>query len=210
VINISIVEDNPRLLRELEMILNDTGEFQVIGAYDNGRDALKYLPDQVPHVLVMDLGLPDISGVDVLREVSGRFEEVEILVFTINDDKGHLFSALKAGASGYIVKGGSLAELKSAIRNIMEGGAPMSPMIARYMIDEFRDTPVTQEDNGFLTSREKEVLEAIAHGFSEKAIAHCLDLSPHTVHVHIKNTYKKLHAHSRTDALKKARDRGLL
>jgi len=210
VINVSIVEDNPRLLRELEVILNDSNEFNILGAYGNGRDALKHLPENIPHVLIMDLGLPDISGIDVLREVSERFEGVEILVFTINDDRDHLFAALKAGASGYIVKGGSLAELKGAIRNVMEGGAPMSPMIARLVIDEFRNHSVTLEDCYFLTARESDVLYAIANGLSEKEIANSLDLSPHTVHVHIKNTYKKLHAHSRTDALKKARDRGLL
>jgi len=210
VINVSIVEDNPRLLRELERILNDSGEFCVFGAYDRGREALEDMPCNLPDVFIVDLGLPDIPGIDVLREVSERFEDVEILVFTINDDREHLFSALKAGASGYIVKGGNLAELKGAIRNVVNGGAPMSPMIARFVIDEFRNESLTLEDNGFLTSRERDVLNAIAHGFSEKEIAQSLDLSPHTVHVHIKNTYKKLHAHSRTDALKKARDRGLL
>jgi len=210
VINVSIVEDNIRLLRELEVILNDSNEFNVLGAYGRGREALDNLPHNIPDVFIVDLGLPDISGIEVLRNIRERFEDIEILVFTISDDRGHLFSALKAGASGYIVKGGSLDELKDSIRNVMRGGAPMSPMIARYVIKEFRGDTDKSVDNTFLTAREQDALKAIADGFSEKEIANSLDLSPHTVHVHIKNIYKKLHAHSRTEALKKARDRGII
>lgn len=211
-ITIAIIEDNVITLKYLEALLSGSGKLQVVGAYSSGKQALSGIRHKkvVPNVLMADLNLPDISGVEVIRQISEEYKNIKILVLTMHEDREHLLSAIKAGASGYLLKETGPAEIIKAIEEVAEGGAPITPKIARYVIAEFQDVKGAGYDGVQLTPREKDVLKAIATNFSEKDVADNLSLSPHTIHTHIKSIYKKLHVKSKTEAVLKAKTRGLI
>ena len=150
-----------------------------------------------------------MSGIDVIRSLREKSPRLEILVLTIHENREHLFLALQAGATGYLVKGTSAGEIISAVAMLMAGGAPMSPTVARYVIEEFQDVKVSR-DAMTLPKREREVLRGIAAGLSERKLAADLGVSPHTVHTHIKKIYKKLQVNSRAEAVLKARNKGIV
>lgn len=208
-IKVSIVEDNPTTLKYLEALLSGSGRIEVVGAYSSGTEALRKIPEKTPDVLIVDLGLPDISGIDVIKKMREQSQDLEILVLTMHENREHLFSALKAGATGYLLKGTSSIEIIKAIEEVSDGGVPMSPRIARYIIEEFQNNKIKGIDSG-LTSREKEVLKGISEGLSEKELADKLLLSSHTIHTHIKNIYRKLHVRSRIEAILKAKKKGII
>lgn len=208
-ITVAIVEDNINTLNYLEALFSGSGCLSVTGTYKTGRDALENLPNCLPDVLLTDLNLPDIQGIEVIRTVSECHEGVDILVLTMHDEKEYIMPALKAGASGYILKGTDAAEIIEAIIEIKRGGAPMSPKIARYVLNELKNCNTGNSDM-LLSDREKEILAGIADCLSEKKLAEKLFLSQHTVHSHIKNIYKKLQATTRTEAIMKAKSRGYL
>jgi two-component system NarL family response regulator len=208
-ITVAIIEDNINTLNYLEALLSGSGCLKVIGTYKSGREALESLPQSLPDVLLTDLNLPDLSGIEVIRSVSERHDQVDILVLTMHDEKDYILPALKAGASGYILKGTGPAEIIESVIEIKRGGAPMSPKIARYVLNELKSKNAGYSDS-LLSDREREVLKGIANSYSEKILAEKLVLSQHTVHAHIKNIYKKLQANSRTEALNKAKSIGYL
>lgn len=208
-ITVSIVEDNVTTLSYLEALLSGSGGIKVLGTYKSGTEALERLPENMPEVLLCDLNLPDMSGIDVIRTINERFDNTDILVLTMHDEKDYIIPAIKAGAGGYILKGTGPAEIIEAIGDIRKGGAPMSPKIARYVLNEFKSIG-TNRAEPLLSEREKEVLEGFAKGLSEKKLAAELSLSQHTVHAHIKNIYKKLRVNSRTEAIMKAKSKGIL
>ena len=208
-ITVSILEDDARTLGYLSTLLNGSEHLSVIGAYTSGEEALEYIRQNQPDVFISDLNLPDISGIEVIRQVKEQFEKIDILVLTMHDEWSYIMPAFKAGATGYILKGTRPAEIVESILSIRNGGAPMSPMIARNLIKELRGAkPEKQAET--LSEREKEILQAIASGFSEKTIAERWNISYHTVHAHIKHIYKKLHVNSKTEALLKVRNDGYL
>ena len=208
-ITVSILEDDARTLGYLSTLLNGSEHLSVIGAYTSGEEALEYIRQNQPDVFISDLNLPDISGIEVIRQVKEEFEKIDILVLTMHDEWSYIMPAFKAGATGYILKGTRPAKIVESILSIRNGGAPMSPMIARNLIKELRGAkPEKQTET--LSEREKEILQAIASGFSEKTIAERWNISYHTVHAHIKHIYKKLHVNSKTEALLKARNDGYL
>jgi two-component system NarL family response regulator len=208
-ITVAIVEDNINTLNYLEALFSGSGCLSVVGAWKSGSEALENLPKCLPDVLLTDLNLPDIQGIEVIRLVSESHDGVDILVLTMHDEKEYIMPALKAGASGYILKGTGSAEIIEAIIEIKRGGAPMSPKIARYVLNELKNSNSGQS-NTTLSDREKEILAGIANCLSEKMLAEKLFLSQHTVHSHIKNIYKKLHATTRTEAIMKAKSKGYL
>jgi len=150
-----------------------------------------------------------MSGIEIIRIMRERVPRMEILVLTIHENREHLFLALQAGATGYLVKGTSSTEIINAVAMLMAGGAPMSPVVARYVIEEFQDVKGAR-DSSALTKREREVLQGIASGLSEKKLADTLSLSPHTIHTHIKKIYRKLQVNSRAEAVLKARNKGIV
>ncbi len=208
-IKIAIVEDKEETLGYLKALLGGTKGFEVTGAYTTGNEALSGIEQRRPDVALVDLGLPDISGIEVIRTLKDLRTEIDIIAFTLYEDRKHLIAALKAGATGYILKGASAVELIQAIEAIIKGGSPMSPRIARYIVEDFQ-AAAPRKESALLTPREKETLEGIVKGLPEKKLAETLALSPHTVHTYIKSIYKKLHVNSKTLAIREARKKGIL
>jgi DNA-binding NarL/FixJ family response regulator len=204
-----IVEDNPGLLLRLSVALNDEAGISVVGSFETAEDALAAIGGLSPDVMLVDIGLPGMSGVELIRAVRERMPNLEMIAHTVFDDREVIFSALKAGASGYILKGSRLSALVEALQQVREGGAPMSPTIARKVVREFQSAKGSKDDY-LLSPREKGILKEIEIGLTYKQIGIKLNISHHTVNVHVKNIYHKLHAKDRTEALRSARKKGIL
>lgn len=205
--NLVIVEDNRLILENLRLLLNGETGIAVVGAFPCAEEALENLPTLAPEIMLVDLDLPGISGIELIRCVKARTPEVEMMAYTIFEDLETVFSAIKAGACGYILKGSSPRELVESLNNLYQGGAPMSPRIARKLIKDFHEEE-TRKD--LLSQRERKIVQCIDRGLTYKEIADQLCISPHTVHTHIKNIYEKLQAKDRPEALSKARKQGLI
>ena len=203
-----IVEDDPILLESLKLILGGEMGITVAGAYGNAEDALRALKKTSPEVMLTDLGLPGMSGIELIKKAKDDMPSLEIMTHTVFEDRENVFAAIKAGASGYILKGSSPREIVEAIYEIHKGGAPMSPKIARKVIHEFQDENV--EDQYILSQRERDIVKCIEQGLTYKEISLRLKISSHTVHTHIKNIYEKLQAKDRGEALVKARKTGII
>jgi len=203
-----IIEDDPLLLENLSLLLRGEEGIVVVGAYRSAEDALLSLRDTAPDVMLTDLGLPGMSGVELIKKAKDELPLLEIMAHTVFEDREKVFSAIKAGASGYILKGSSPREIIESIHSLYKGGAPMSPKIARKIIHEFQDE-VTSE-HFLLTPRETEIVRRIEDGLTYKEIGEKLGISTHTVHTHIKNIYEKLQAKDRNDAISKARKKGII
>ena len=205
---IAIVEDNTILRENLVFLLNGEKDFEVCCSYATAEEAFPALLNCKPDILLVDIGLPGMSGVDLIRKVKLKLPDTEIMVHTVFDARNTVFAAIKAGATGYILKGASPRELVESIENLAKGGAPMSPKIARAVIGEFQDVEPTAQY--LLTPREREILAELEKGLTYKELADKLSISHHTIHSHIKKIYEKLHAKSRKHALTAARQRGLI
>jgi DNA-binding NarL/FixJ family response regulator len=209
VIRIIVVEDDPRLSENLARLLGRREDFEVVACYANAEEALAASPWLAGDVLIADIDLPGISGIELISRVKAAQPEVLPLAYTIYEDRDTVFAALTAGAFGYLVKGCAPEYLEMSIRELVLGGAPMSPSIARRLLDRFlQDTPA--EESAALSAREVGLLRLVAQGFIYKEIGEQLGISPHTVHTHIKNIYGKLHATDRQHALRRARMLGYL
>lgn len=203
-IEVAIVEDNKRYLDELGQLLTNSPGIRVVGQYTHGKEACREIARLNPDVTLIDIELPDISGVEVIERVSSQGCPTEFLVLTVYDDDAHLFAALQAGAVGYIIKGStSLPEIETAIQEVVDGGAPMSRVIAKRVLETFhpstRNTRKTKFDE--LTKREIQILEFIKRGYSTKKVAEELHISYETVRTHLKNIYQKLHVHTLVEAM---------
>lgn len=205
---LAIVEDDPLLLESLKMLLSGETGIKVSGAFRSAEEALPLLKEAKPDVMLVDLGLPGMTGVELIRRIKEELPDSEIMAHTVFEDRENVFSAIKAGASGYILKGSSPREIVEAIHEVHKGGAPMSPKIARKVIHEFQDESVS--DQYILSLREKNIVKCIEEGLTYKEISYRLGISSHTVHTHIKRIYEKLHAKNRIDALAKARKTGVI
>ncbi len=203
-----IVEDDPILLESLKVLLGGETGITVAGAFSNAEDALRALKKSSPEVMLADLGLPGMSGTDLIKKAKEDMPQLEIMAHTVFEDRENVFSAIKAGASGYILKGSSPREIVEAIHEVHRGGAPMSPKIARKVIHEFQDENVGEQF--LLSQREKDIVKCIEQGLTYKEISIRLSISAHTVHTHIKNIYEKLQAKDRGEALIKARKTGII
>lgn len=203
-----IVEDDPILLESLKLILGGEAGITVAGAFGSAEDALRALRKASPEVMLTDLGLPGMSGIELIKKAKDDMPSLEIMTHTVFEDRENVFAAIKAGASGYILKGSSPREIVEAIYEIHKGGAPMSPKIARKVIHEFQDENV--EDQYILSQRERDIVKCIEQGLTYKEISLRLKISSHTVHTHIKNIYEKLQAKDRGEALVKARKTGII
>lgn len=209
VMKICIVEDNKPLLENLRILLEGEPGFSVTGGFTSAEEAMQKSPWKDVEVLLADIDLPGLSGVDLIRRLHPEYPKLQILVYTISEDRDTVFSAIKAGAMGYLLKGCPPRELIESLRCLYQGGAPMSPKIARKVIGALQ-APGSKPEEDLLSVRERSILSGIAVGRSYKEIGQTLGISPHTVHTHIKNIYEKLQAASRSEALRKARDLGVI
>ncbi len=197
---VTIVEDDNSLREGLAMLLKGSPGFACAGNHPTAEQALKALRFENPDVLLLDLELPRMSGEDVIRQVGARWPSIRILVLTVHDEPRRIFSALEAGASGYLVKPVPPARLLDAISEVMAGGAPMSSAIARLVIATFRERGKHKHELEELTAREAEILALLAKGHRYQEIAAELDIALRTVGSHVHNIYEKLHVRSRTEA----------
>jgi DNA-binding NarL/FixJ family response regulator len=199
-IKVGIVEDNKTLREGFETLLNRTPGFQCICTCDTVAEALRKIPKAQPDVILMDIQLPDSTGVECTAKIKEQMPAVHIVILTVYEDSERIFQALRAGACGYLLKRAQPEMVIAAVKEAHEGGVPMTPEIARKVIGQFRQqaTAVAQTDN--LTDREREVLELVMHGFSNKAIADRLGVTVAAVKWHLQHIYEKLHVHSRTEA----------
>ncbi len=207
--NVMIVEDNPLLLENLRLILGGEAGMAITGTFETAEDALEALKKGPrPDVMLVDLGLPGMSGIEFIRKVKKQTPDIDMMAHTIFEDKDNVFSAIKAGASGYILKGSSPREIIEALNGLFQGGAPMSPKIARRVIMEFQDDGISEQY--CLSQREKSIVKGIEEGLIYKEIGAKLHISTHTVRAHVRNIYEKLQAKSRQEALIKARKKGII
>jgi DNA-binding NarL/FixJ family response regulator len=200
-ITVAIVEDNAGICEELRQIVSNAPDLSCVCVCRNAQTALRKIPDCRPDVVIMDIQLPDSSGIECTARLKPRLPNTQILMFTIYDDNEQIFAALKAGAVGYLLKDSKPEELLDAIRETANGGAPMTAEIARKVISSFHRTPAQIDEFEQLTRREDEILEHFSRGLLCKEIAARLGISLETVNSHRKNIYRKLHVRSRTEAV---------
>lgn len=216
VTQVMIVEDEPEFLLRFSEAVSGTDSFALLGAVTTGAAALALLDTQSPDVMLLDLGLPDMDGVQVIRHAARLRPQCEVLVVTMFEDDQHVLPCIEAGATGYLLKDASAERIIAAIHELLAGGSPISPSIARRVLASFRigagSTGATAEPaaDSPLSERETEILRMVAKGLSFDAIGNVLSISPHTVVAHVKNIYRKLAVHSRGEAVYEASQLGLL
>lgn len=198
---IAIYEDNDILRESISSMLSLNEKFKMVGSYNNVLGIEDQVNGTKPDCILMDIDMPGMTGIEAVTKLRKSSVTVPIIILTVFDDNNHVLTAIQAGASGYLLKKHISTKLYDAIEEVMEGGAPMSPAIARMVINSMQK----KEDNPYhLTLREKEILTALSQGNSYKMMAATLEISIETVRAHIKNIYEKLHVHSQTEAVSKA------
>lgn len=204
-IKIGIVEDNIKIRNLIQRYLDMQENMSCKTAVDSVEEMLKHLEQyDAPDVLLMDIQLPGMSGIEGIGIIKKKYPDVEILMLTIYHDSHKIFDSLVAGASGYLLKHTSLPEIKESIENLIEGGAPMSPQIARKVIQHFNKPVNEKKTESDLTPREQDIVNGLVDGLSYKMIADRFDISIDTVRAHIRNIYKKLHVNSKAEVIAKS------
>ncbi len=202
---IVIIEDNEPLNDVFCEIINSTENYKVVGSYLNAEDAILYFKEDLPHIVLMDIELPKMNGIQCTKEIKKISPNTIIIMVTVYENSETVFDALCAGASGYLTKNATSEKLINALEEALSGGAPMSINIAKMVVQSFQRAPET-----ILTERETEVLTKLSRGSSYKSIAIDLAISPNTIKYHIKNIYDKLQVHTKEDAIREASDRKLI
>jgi DNA-binding NarL/FixJ family response regulator len=202
-ISVSIVEDNDQLRGTVARVLNRAEGFRCASQYASAEDALKGLPQDKPDVVLMDINLPGMNGVECVRQLKQLLPQTQTLMLTVYEDTENIFNALAAGATGYMLKRTPRAELLDAIRDVLKGGSPMSAHIARKVVLSFAKPAATPSATENLSEREQQVLDCLAQGFLYKEIAEKLGISYETVHTYIRRIYEKLQVRTRTEAVAK-------
>jgi len=206
-VSIVIFEDNARLRESLTILLDGVDGYTVAGGYDNCAQAAAVVDRHRPDIVIMDISMPEVDGIEGLRIIKEKYPETYIIIHTVLEDEDRLFECLCGGANGYILKNTSFVHLLEAIDNVLHGGAPLSPAIAKKVLHSFQQTGQGRLQY-HLTEREKEVLKQLVKGFSYKMIAGNCHISVDTVRGHIRNIYSKLHVNCGREAVAKAlRDR---
>ncbi len=200
-IKVAVVEDDPGLRRQLAEILATAPDIECQGFYPSGEEALKHLRGRLPDVVLMDIGLPGMSGIECVAELRKISLEPQILMVTVYEDSERIFRALKAGANGYLVKSSPPQQLLEAIRDARNGGAPMSSPIARKVVQHFHLIGPSAKPTYNLSTREQQVLELLSTGFIYKEIADKLGIGLETVRTYVKNICQKMHVRNRVEAV---------
>ncbi|HKW29447.1 MAG TPA: response regulator transcription factor [Verrucomicrobiae bacterium] len=202
-INVSIIEDDRRVRESLAVLINGADNLRCISTYATGEEALQKIGHKPPEVVLMDINLPGISGIECVRKLKAQLPKLQILMLTMYEDDEKVFQSLVAGASGYLVKRTPPAELLRAIGEVYTGASPMSGKIARTVVEYFQKLKTDSPQQQYLSKREEEILNLLAKGYRYKEIADALSIGFETVRSHLKNIYDKLHVHSRTEAVVK-------
>lgn len=200
-ITVGIVEDSAAFRARLEEFINRSDDLRCVCTCADGATAREEIPGHAPNVVLMDLQLPDCSGVDCTRELKERLPATEFMIFTVHEDSEPIFKALTAGASGYLLKRTPPDEILVAIRELRRGGSPMSSEIARKVVQHFRGPRAPRTESHGLSPRQEEILKLLAQGHVPKEIAEKLDITVETVRSYLKLIYQKLHVRSRTEAV---------
>lgn len=201
---VGIIEDNKKIRQLMQRYLDMQEDMSCPVATESVEDMLDYLSTYSnPNVLLMDIQLPGMSGIEGMKIIQQKYPDIEIIMLTVYHDSHKIFESLKAGASGYLLKHTSLPEIKDAIELLMQGGAPMSPQIARKVITHFNDRGQKKQESN-LTNREQDIVNGLVDGLSYKLIADRLKISIDTVRAHIRNIYKKLHVNSKAEVIAKS------
>lgn len=198
---ICIVEDNKELRHALSLMIDVSEGYTLLAAYSNAEDALVGIPVLHPDVVLMDINLPEISGIECISILKNRNPEILFLICTSLEENEKIFEALKAGASGYILKTDGMAKIMQGIEDVLQGGAPMSHVIARKVLESFTQNNQRSYNMQQLTERENEILKLMATGLLNKELASNINISEGTVRKHIENIYRKLHVNTRVEAV---------
>jgi len=203
-ITLAIVEDLDEVREGLKQFISLNPEFKVLDTYKTAEEALHSLPGIHPDIVIMDINLPGISGIECIRLVKKKIPNTQFMMFTVYENDEKVFEALKAGASGYLLKNTGLLQITESLKELYDGGSPMSSNIARKLVTIFRQEHTETEPMEALSKRENEVLQLLAKGLLYKEIADQLSISTGTVRQHIHKIYEKLHVQNRTEAINKA------
>ncbi|HEX4349599.1 MAG TPA: response regulator transcription factor [Verrucomicrobiae bacterium] len=203
-IAVSIIEDDRRVRESLCVLINGADNIRCISSHATGEEALEIVPQKKPDVVLMDINLPGMTGIECARKLKAQMPRLQILMLTMYEDDEKVFQSLVAGASGYLVKRTSPADVLKAIEDVHSGASPMSGKIARTVVEYFQKLQGTApQQEEYLSKREQEILSLLAKGYRYKEIADALSIGYETVRSHLKNIYDKLHVHSRTEAVVK-------
>jgi DNA-binding NarL/FixJ family response regulator len=202
-ITVSIVEDNEQLRGTLARVINRAEGFECLSQYATAEAALQALPQEKPNVVLMDINLPGINGVECVRRLKPLAPQTLVIMLTAYEDTENIFNSLAAGASGYLLKRTTSAELLNALRDVQKGGSPMTAHIARKVVQSFQKAGASAQATENLSQREQEVLDCLSQGLMYKEIAEKLGISYETVHTYIRRIYEKLQVRTRTEAVAK-------
>jgi DNA-binding NarL/FixJ family response regulator len=209
-IRVAIVEDEPMMRKGLSLLIDGTPGYRCTGAFGSMEEALRSLGREAPDVLLLDIHLPGMPGSEGARVLREKYPALQILMLTVYDEEERIFESICNGACGYLLKKTPPAELLSAIRQAQQGGAPMSPEVARKVVELFRKTGPTEKIDHNLTPHEVRLLGMLAEGYQYKEAADKLNLSVNTIRTHVRSIYDKLHVHSKTEAVRKALRQGII
>jgi DNA-binding NarL/FixJ family response regulator len=200
-ISVAVVEDNAGVRRSLELMLQESPGYRCACTCSTAEEALQAIPRVLPDVVLMDIHLPNRSGIECTSRLKTLLPELQVVMITVYTDIDTVFKALRAGASGYLLKRSPPEHILQAISEVRQGGAPMTREIARKIVETFREPVPAESQSAALTQRENEVLELLSQGFANKEIAQRLSITLDTVRYHLKQIYDKLHVRSRTEAV---------
>lgn len=200
-LRVALVEDQPEIRESWKRLLESFADFECVGTCSSAEECLRVLPGVQPDVVLMDIYLPRMSGIEGTARLKALMPRVQIVILTAVDDDELVFLALEAGADGYLLKRTKPTDLRAALLDVFTGGAPMSSEIARRVVESFRKKTQVRDETTGLSRREEEVLVLLSQGYSNKEIAERLQLSVDTVRSHLKHIYEKMHVRSRTEAV---------
>jgi DNA-binding NarL/FixJ family response regulator len=203
-ITLAIVEDLDEVRNALKNFLSLGNDFKVLDTFSTAEEALYDIPKLKPDIVIMDINLPGMSGIECIKMVKRNSPSTQFMMFTVYETDEKVFEALKAGASGYLLKNTGLSQMSDALKELYNGGSPMSTSIARKLVTVFREQEKEMEITEALSNRENEILDLLAKGLLYKEIAEKLSISNNTVKQHIHRVYEKLHVQNRTEAINKA------
>ncbi len=210
-IRVLVYEDNKARQEALQLLLEHTADMECAGIHENCEHVVAEVHEAKPDVVLMDIDMPKVNGIEGLKLIRQHAPNVHIIMQTVFEDDEKIFQAIRAGAHGYFLKKTPSQKLIEGIREVLEGGAPMTPIVARKVLEMYHEQPAAAKQNKFqLSERELEILSLLVKGMSYKMIAEAANISWHTVNGHFKKIYEKLHVHSATEAVKKAIDNKLV
>lgn len=208
-IKVAVFDDNDTIRDSITLLLGETQDLEIVGSYSHCLDVVENLIDTKPDVVIMDIDMPGMNGIEGVKLIRKNCPTVQILMFTVFDDEEKVFAAIKSGAAGYILKNAEPGQLVQAIVEVHNGGAPMTAVIARKVLQQFQSMLPEEKSDYNLSNREKEVLALLVSGLSYKMIAVKLNITYDTVRAHMKKIYEKLHVASMTEAVAKALNQNL-